>query len=88
MRKKHAAGRCPVRSVACGPVSGCEPLPQPPDVLRHASPPFQATKSGTGGGAFTVRLLSLSTGAITPHCAAPGVEEHDLATTAGLQVFC
>ena len=29
---------------------------------------------------------SLSTGGVTLHCAAPGVEEHDLATTAGLQV--
>ena len=39
-----------------------------------------------GGGVVSVRLLELNTGGITLHCAVPGVEEHDLATTAGLQV--
>ncbi len=58
-------------------------LNESPDAL----PQGQAAGAGaTGGDAVTVRLLELSTGAITLHSAAPGVEEHDLATTAGLQV--
>ena len=56
-------------------------------ILCESACRLQATGSGgTGGGAVTVRMLELSTGAITLHCPAPGVEEHDLATTTGLQV--
>ncbi len=39
------------------------------------------------GGALSTQLLVLDTGSVTLHCPAPGVEEHDLATTAGLQVL-
>ena len=46
----------------------------------------QAAATEGSCGKFETQLLELDTCAIALHCQAPAVEEHNLATTAGLQV--
>lgn len=76
------------RAVLCVPARPwLRAFVRPSSRSEAANSPLQGFKNGKGGGGMvSVRLLELSTGGITLHCAVPGVEEHDLATTAGLQV--